>query len=125
MVAYSFQHRFVQPILDGTKRQTIRADRTRHARPGEALQLYTAMRTSQCRLIRRATCTSITRITLNFVANRVVCDSPLRMTILYRGALDEFARSDGFANWRELRGFWETTHPAMPVFGGWLIQWAA
>lgn len=46
MVAYSFQKRFVEPIRSGRKRQTIRADRKRHARPGEVLQLYSGMRTN-------------------------------------------------------------------------------
>ncbi|MEJ0016825.1 MAG: ASCH domain-containing protein [Acetobacteraceae bacterium] len=45
MVAYSFKRDFAAPILAGIKRQTIRADRRRHARPGEVLQLYTGMRT--------------------------------------------------------------------------------
>ena len=48
MVAYSFKRRFREPILAGSKQQTIRADRKRHARRGEALQLYTGMRTTQC-----------------------------------------------------------------------------
>lgn len=39
MVAYSFRKRFGPPILAGTKAQTIRADRKRHARPGEEVQL--------------------------------------------------------------------------------------
>jgi hypothetical protein len=47
VVAYSFRQQFRPPILAGTKRQTIRADRKRHARPGEQLQLYTGMRTRQ------------------------------------------------------------------------------
>jgi len=71
MVAYSFKAQFREPILAGTKRQTIRADRKRHARLGEALQLYTGMRTRQCKLIGRATCNA-----LGFVRkypNRVAC----------------------------------------------------
>lgn len=48
MVAYSFQKQFVAPILSGIKRQTIRSERRRHARPGETLQLYTGMRTRHC-----------------------------------------------------------------------------
>ena len=52
MVAYSLKPRFIPPILSGAKRQTIRAiSRRRHAIPGETLQLYTGMRTKQCRLI--------------------------------------------------------------------------
>ena len=49
MVAYSFKKQFGPPILAGTKAQTIRADRKRHVRSGELVQLYTGMRTRQCR----------------------------------------------------------------------------
>lgn len=49
MVAYSFRPQFAEPIATLAKRQTVRADRKRHARPGERLQLYTGMRTRQCR----------------------------------------------------------------------------
>ncbi len=47
MVAYSFKKRFAPPILfglthgplaEGMKRQTIRNDRKRHARPAEEIQ---------------------------------------------------------------------------------------
>ncbi|MFK5597639.1 hypothetical protein ACFZ8E_11600 [Methylobacterium sp. HMF5984] len=51
MVAYSFKARFAAPILAGTKAQTIPAERTgrsRHARPGEQLQLFSGMRTKHC-----------------------------------------------------------------------------
>ena len=51
MVAYSFKKLFVPAIEAGRKRHTIRAERKRHARPGEAVQLYYAMRTRQCRKI--------------------------------------------------------------------------
>jgi hypothetical protein len=58
MVAYSFKERFAEPILNGTKGGTIRASRKGplraatggHAKPGEELQLYTDMRTRNCRL---------------------------------------------------------------------------
>lgn len=49
MVAYSFQKMFAPQVEGLTKRQTVRANRKRHARPGEAVQLYTAMRTKYCR----------------------------------------------------------------------------
>lgn len=79
MVAYSFRQRFVAPIqvglgtiehIPGTeyapKRQTIRANRKRHARPGEELQLYCGMRTKGCFLIGRARCTSVSGVRLQF-----------------------------------------------------------
>ena len=52
MVAYNFQEQFVAAIVDGRKRQTIRAiGKKRHAEPGERIQLYTGMRQPGCRKI--------------------------------------------------------------------------
>jgi hypothetical protein len=80
MVAYSYKRRFINPIRVGLglpplfqfgphklvgdmdaeirpKRQTIRAfGKRRHARAGEILQHYTAMRTKQCTKIGDARC---------------------------------------------------------------------
>ncbi|MEM6839576.1 MAG: ASCH domain-containing protein [Cyanobacteria bacterium P01_C01_bin.120] len=50
MVAYNFKPQFAPLVESGVKRQTIRArGKRRHARPGEALQLYTGQRTKACR----------------------------------------------------------------------------
>jgi len=125
MVAYSFQKQFAAPILEGTKRQTIRADRHRHARPGEVLQLFTGMRTRHCRRLGTATCQSISPITLNFDARRIVYRFADGTTTIYPGGLDDFARHDGFADWPAMRAFWAKTHPPLPAFSGWLVRWSA
>ena len=49
MVAYNFKPQFVPLIETGAKQQTIRSPRKRHTQPGEAMQLYTGMRTKACR----------------------------------------------------------------------------
>lgn len=121
MVAYSFKKQFAEPILLGSKRQTIRADRRRHARPGEQLQLYTGMRTKHCRLIARATCTDVERVMLDFSNYGVV---KIGDTVLFSDArMQEFARSDGFASWADMRNFWRENHPGTDVFEGVLIMW--
>lgn len=127
MVAYSFKKRFVPPILSGIKGQTIRAPRkgrSRHARPGDTVQLYTAMRTLYCTLIGTATCETTIPVTLDFTdtdgGNRVMTD---RATIQSADALDAFARMDGFEDWAELRAFWAKQHPTITVFDGILIRW--
>lgn len=122
MVAYSFQKRFADPIVAGTKRQTIRAPRKRHARPGEALQLYTAMRTKQCRLIANAKCLDVLDVELDFYAGEVRAGFGVIAVNLESGA-DEFARLDGFADWSDLRAFWEKEHPGVDRFQGVLIRW--
>lgn len=126
MVAYSFQRRFAEPIILGTKRQTIRADRKRHANPGEALQLYTGMRTKYCRLIGRATCISVERIMmlLGAVSSTIIIDRNGGKTTINPPGLDAFARSDGFDDWAQMLHFWELNHGDLPTFTGVLIRWS-
>jgi hypothetical protein len=75
MVAYSFQKRFADAVLaglepgpwrPGMKRWTLRHDRRRHARPGEAVQLYTGMRTRSCRLLGRAQCQAVVPVLIGW-----------------------------------------------------------
>ena len=121
LVAYNFKQQFVTPILVGTKRQTIRAPRKRHARRGETIQLYTAQRTKYCRAIGTATCQIVCAVMLDFTTdNRVMTGG----TVFQSGHnLDEFARMDGFADWSELREFWSREHPGATHFNGVLIRW--
>lgn len=120
MVAYSFQKQFAEPILAGTKGGTIRADRKRHARPGEDLQLYTGMRTKHCRLIARRRCLAVEPIELRLRPDAIFF--PFSVIVSAR-RLDAFARFDGFADWDALRAFWRETHEALDVFAGQNIRW--
>lgn len=131
VVAYSFKRRFVTPIqvglgiqqhIPGTefvpKRQTIRADRRRHARPGEELQLYCGMRTKGCFLIGRARCLSIVPVRIDMRRETINADG-----ITFAGMnLNGFAQADGFPNWMEMRNFWREEHGVLP-FRGVLIRW--
>lgn len=133
MVAYSFKKQFIGPILAGLdgdvaldychpKRQTIRAvGRRRHARPGETIQIYTAMRTKQCRKLGEACCKSVEPIRIFVHANRIEVGGEL----LRGGELDDFARSDGFPDWLNMRGFWCREHDLKHIgpFVGVLIKW--
>lgn len=137
MVAYSFKRRFVEPIrwglglgldlsdntakIGAPKRQTIRADRKRHARPGEELQLYSGMRTKGCFLIGRARCVGVESIRLRFGRRTdvVIGKIPLNPT---DKNLDAFAREDGFENWNALRDFWNEEH-GVERFEGVIVYW--
>ena len=132
MVAYSFRRQFVHPIQAGLgianqfgvvppvspKRQTIRAYRKRHARLGEELQLYCGMRTKHCFLIGRARCVDADFITLDFTG----LVSINRRSFQDVDRLDEFARSDGFADFVEMRAFWAKEH-GLSRFNGVIIRW--
>jgi hypothetical protein len=121
MVAYSFKSHFAPKIIAGTKCQTIRADRKRHARPGEEMQLYTGMRTKQCRLIMRVTCESIAPVLLDFVVDKVLIERAGYYEVLY--GLDIFAYRDGFDSWADMRAFWREHHGALDQWRGVLITW--
>lgn len=121
MVAYSFQQKFVGPIKAGTKAQTIRNDRKRHARPGEALQLYTAMRTNRCRLIGNAICASVEPIRFDFDSQEVTIGGLSPMVDL--SDLDAFAQLDGFDDFRSLVEFWRENHAGVQQWEGVLIRW--
>lgn len=130
MVAYSFKARFADPILAGTKAQTIRASRKRHARPGDDLQLYTGMRTKHCRLIARTTCASVEPVRLFFHRAYGSMTFILDGVVLDCDAKEQFARADGFGESGcaalDMAAFWFETHGrgADEIdFHGFVIAW--
>ena len=138
MTAYSFKRRFVDPIRAKTKTHTIRLPRRGanlrrpggHALPGEELQLYCGIRTAQCFLIGRATCSSSIRITIHLTYSWVDLyetpgRAPRRLNCLDGShvELDPFARSDGFENWKDMWNFWAAVHSSDHFFDGFLIEW--
>lgn len=129
MVAYSFQARFLDPIRLGEKRQTIRLPRKRHARAGEAIQMFTGPRMKPLR-VGGAVCTVAHEVRLDFQRHQVLLDDAI---ILDGPELDDFAIRDGFRPparidikpWAYMAKWWSLTHPEQPVFSGTLIGWEA
>jgi len=122
MVAYSFAMRFARIVESGAKTQTIRGHRKRHARPGEPVQLYTGMRTKACRKLVTPDpiCEAVMAVTLDMRHAAVTLDdAPLPLD-----TLNDFAQADGFANFEDMRGWWQKTH-GDAVFEGVLIRWKA
>ena len=116
MVAYNFQARFADAVESGAKSQTIRAPRRdgRHAKAGDALQLYTGMRTKSCRKLRDAVCHDICNVLIE--ERRVFTFKPQELHDLER-----FARYDGFATWDEMCAWFKSVH-GLP-FQGVMIRW--
>jgi hypothetical protein len=142
MVAYSYQKRFVEPMTSGhpvtgvIKNQTIRAERKRHARPGEMIQNYTGMRTKHCRLVIERRCLFALPISIN-VAHGVIAfpdvgihllPLDLQRLVWGPGSIADFARRDGFLHWKDMAAFWHEQHPETVnpeyVFTGMLIRWS-
>lgn len=100
MVAYNFHPVFEPQIVDGSKLQTVRALRKRHARPGETIQLYCEQRSTNCRkIIPDPVCRSTQLIHIHtsdllpeFIASIEIDGIPLS-----RPEIELFAAADGFA----------------------------
>lgn len=133
MVAYSFKAQFEEPIVSLVKRQTVRGRRKRHARPGEDLQLFTAMRTRHCRklLTPDPVCLDVRHISIdvsprdpNIIASIEIDGIPLD-----DDEIVEFAIADGFGCDRagacprfRMGRFWLQSHSA-GTFEGVVIRW--
>ena len=126
MVAYSFQKRFAEPILEGRKLGTIRAPRKRHARPGETMHLFTGMRTKHCRLIAEKTCHIACAVELNFHRQFGPGVWKVAGIELNAATMNCLAREDGFADVLDMTAFWFDQHGREATeikFEGVLLRW--
>jgi hypothetical protein len=159
MVAYSFKKRFVTAIRTGLgfidtgedhrgngipsellsdndfippvhpKRQTIRANRKHHVKPGQVVHLYCGMRTKDCFKIGEALCTKVQGIVIVYDRDkRGTPQISIKLEnedhVLSAPELIDFARRDGFENQDEMAEFWLKEHPNVRgVFRGRLIEW--
>ena len=116
MVAYNFKKQFAPKVRDGSKCQTVRGQRDRHARPGEPIQLYTGQRTKHCeKLIPDPLCLSVEEIVIN--SDLIVISG----CALPANRQEEFAIADGFDSYAEFIAFFKEIH-GLP-FEGVLIKW--
>lgn len=143
MVAYSFKTYFAPQILDLSKTHTIRGHRRRHAHVGEPVQLFTGMRTRQCRkIIPDPVCVAVLPILI--MSSDLIEPGLAYIEIdgrpLDSDEIEAFAVSDGFSPER-LRGlapkgmigttaretmgrFWAAENPGSS-FQGVIIRWEA
>jgi hypothetical protein len=128
MVAYSFNPRFIEPIRQGLKTQTIRSySEARQPRPGQLLQLYTGMRTKHCRrILPDVPCLTVMKVQITFAFDQEwVIDKITTDNVRVRD-LDDFAIRDGFTDRYDMSAFWRAYHPEATAtgFDGILIEWA-
>jgi len=117
MTAYNFKACFADDVESGRKRQTIRAVRKdkRKPRPGEALQLYTGMRTKSCRKLRDAVCEYTQEVRMTEAGMK------LDGVALGVGHIQKLALDDGFKTVEAFRDFFKGEY-GFP-FHGVLIRW--
>ena len=86
----------VEKILAGKKQMSIRVLRKRPFKVGDNLQLFTGLRTRNCKRLSEEICIFETLITwrqIRHLKNRSL-----------------FAKLDGFENWNEMENWFNTTH---------------
>lgn len=117
MVALNFKSEFATPVETRRKRRTIRLPRKdgRDPKVGNALQLYTGMRTASCRKLGDAVCRGITPVQI--YRNMIVLDG----RELTSKEASEFAQADGFGSFGDMAAWFQKTH-GLP-FAGNLIEW--
>jgi len=117
MTAYNFKAQFADDIESGRKQQTIRTERkdSRVPREGDALQLYTGMRTKSCRKLRDTVCKYTREIIMTD------CGVKLDGQAVYPSTILNIAKADGFDSVESFRTFFKDTY-GFP-FRGHLIKW--
>lgn len=113
---------FKEKILDGSKRQTIRAIRKRPIKVGDKLYLWWKQRTPDREKLGEANCINIAPITIRkdgySIQSEKFFNSGEFTDYL---SLSLMAIADGFKDWQELVEFFENSH-GLP-FEGVVIQW--
>lgn len=135
MVAYSFAPQFAESVSTLQKRQTVRAPRRRHSRPGEAVQLFTGMRTKHCRKLVGVdpVCSDVRQITIDLDSgtSHLITSIAIDGVPLGDAEIEAFAVADGFGSTladgfarRRMGAFWLRHHPDVATFEGVVICWS-
>ena len=126
MVAYNFQKQFADDVESGKKTQTIR----KHGKKsppsvGCRIQLYTGMRTKNCRLLGTPVCTSVEVIEIRSHFKHVLIGTPSGDTYQFNrltdGTIEKLAKDDGFSSVEAFFEYFKTARG--DYFNGILIRW--
>jgi hypothetical protein len=117
---YNFKKRFAPFVLDGTKRHTIRAKRKHPTKVGDAVHLYTGLRTKQAQLLGRSVCVRVEEIRISGSQQVFVDGVELNADEKNALAYCDCFRSRGVPRaFEEMMEFWEGRLP----FVGDIIHW--
>jgi hypothetical protein len=141
MGLYNFAPYFVEGVLDGTLRQTIRSPRLRQDKPGDVMHLYTGLRRPGATLLWRCPCIRAEALVIWESGEIWIGDgNPLPsglssvgwehlkqlrtiealmekgFRLLLMADREQFARADGFDNWAYWIRTWRRSK--LPFYGG-------
>lgn len=114
MVAINFQPQFIEALLLGAKRQTIR--RKARCEPGDKIQIYTGQRTKDCRMLGEAVCLATAPVALYpsraYIGSHMLSDNQRQ----------ELAEADGFKDYAEMHEWFKVKYKSRS-FEGVIIKW--
>ena len=115
---------FIDKILSGEKRQTIRRAGVKwgSVKVGDKLTLYTGLRTKECRKLGEAVVESITPITIDTECDNVAVETPLGDFNLDLPALNDLVARDGFISNADFFKFF-CLHYKVGSFKMFVIRW--
>lgn len=122
MLALNFKPQFVDRILSGHKYTTIRKQRKHPIKVGDALYLYTGLRTKDCQKLADAVCVKTTQIKLIHRGSRgIFCSYPTDESRGYYTPIgyEDLYKSEGFDSSKDMEAFF-ARNPEGPYQ---LIEW--
>jgi hypothetical protein len=120
---FNFKRQFAAAVADGTKRQTIRANRKdgKRPQPGDIAALYTGLRTRNTQHLRDGVVINCHAVRIDCVGGhgKLIIDGD----VLSWEARTGFAKADGFADWPAMLDFFRTQY-GLDTFDGFCVEWA-
>lgn len=120
---FNFKRQFVPAIVDGTKCQTIRANRAdgKRPKPGDIAALYTGLRTRNTQHLRDGEVTRCRAVRISCLGyGELIIDGQL----LSGQDRTAFAQADGFTDWPAMLDFFKNQY-AVATFDGFCVEWKA
>lgn len=121
MPLLGFKKEFVEQVVSGKKRQTIRAMRKRSFQEGDILYMYTGLRTKHCKKLFERKCLSVMNIRMYKNGDVSFFISGNLDTVLSIKEKESLAKRDGFKSFDKMYQFFEKNH-GFP-FCGQIIGW--
>lgn len=107
MGLYNFHPRFEEPIVEGIKTHTIRANRKYPDKPGDTMYLYVGLRHPGARrIIPPPTCKKVETIAISLDGTIFVGDFIDLPITLAQDEMEQLAKRDGFKDHAEMMSFW-------------------
>jgi len=122
-----------EKLIDGSKRQTIRLLRKHPIKVGDSLFLFWKLRTKECELIRKETCTETFLIQMQYYevwldsskpiwrVDKILPNKGIRTLLDFQ--VEELAQRDGFTNALEMVRWFKKKHGDLDNKTFQVIRW--